>query len=85
MLNTVKQRNIGVLVVLHDINLLLQYCDEICFLKKGKVIIQNVPEMVANEELLSHIYDFPMAIHQLNGKPYLLPKSHELNFELINN
>ncbi|MCB0501248.1 MAG: heme ABC transporter ATP-binding protein [Bacteroidetes bacterium] len=75
MLNKVKQRNIGVLIVLHDINLLLQYCDEICFLKNGEVITQDTPEIVANEKLLSNIYNFPMSIHELNGKPYLLPKS----------
>ncbi len=83
MLNEVKQKNIGVLVVLHDVNLLLQYCDEICFLKNGKVVTQDTPQMVANENLLSYIYDFPMSIHQLNNKPYVLPQEKEIIIQLI--
>lgn len=73
LLQHVKSKNIGVLIILHDLNLLLQYCDEACFLKKGKCIVQDDIAAVCDERLLSEVYDFNMKIQQVDGQPYVLP------------
>jgi iron complex transport system ATP-binding protein len=50
-------KNVGVLAVLHDINLALKYADRILFMKGGKLIksIQNSSTITA--ELLKEVFD----------------------------
>lgn len=59
-----QYHRIGVVAVLHDLNLAAQYGDRALLLKQGKVQALNKIEKVYQKRLLSHVYDFPVGIIQ---------------------
>lgn len=58
-----KQQNVGVLVVLHDLNLAALYADKIAVLHEGKLIEYGSPKAVINENLVQHIFDYSAKIY----------------------
>lgn len=66
-----REREIGVLIVLHDINMAARYCDEIIALRGGKVVAQGVPEEIFHGDVLAEIYGLAMGIipHPVTGGP----------------
>ncbi|MBP6116653.1 MAG: ATP-binding cassette domain-containing protein [Neisseriaceae bacterium] len=48
--------NLGIVVVLHDINLAAQYCDQILALKGGALVHQGTPEEIMQPATLADIY-----------------------------
>jgi ferric hydroxamate transport system ATP-binding protein len=57
-----RQRGLGVLVVLHDINMAARYCDEIMALKSGKMIARGSPAEIVTPQQLEAIYGVAMGI-----------------------
>lgn len=49
-----------VIVVLHDINLAAQFCDQILALKSGQVVAHTTAEEFLNADQLEAVYDVPM-------------------------
>lgn len=66
---------LGVIVVIHDINLAAQYCDELIALKHGRLLKQDKPAAIMTAEVLKDIYNVEMNIitHPGNGRPVALP------------
>ena len=58
---------IGVMIVLHDINIAAKYSDKIAFIKEGRLEEIGNPSEVLEEDKLSEIYELPMKI---NKDPY---------------
>lgn len=50
------QDEVGVLVIVHDINLAAQYCDRIALLAEGELVICDTPERVLTRENLYLTY-----------------------------
>lgn len=48
--------HLGVLVVLHDVNLAALHCDKLILLANGKIIAQGAPEQVLNAQNLETLY-----------------------------
>ena len=55
---------IGVMIVLHDINIAAKYSDKIAFIKEGKLEEIGSPSEVLEEDKLSEIYELPMRINE---------------------
>ncbi|MBK1973784.1 ABC transporter ATP-binding protein [Campylobacter sp. TTU-622] len=51
-----KELNIGVIIILHDINLAASYCDEIIALEEGKIIFHNSNLEFMKEENIKKIF-----------------------------
>lgn len=51
-----RQENVGVLIILHDLNLAARYCDRLALLCKGKLIACDTPEKVLTRENLHAVY-----------------------------
>ena len=51
-----REGGIGVVVVLHDLNLAAQYCDELVALREGRVIARGTPGQVMQPDTLEAIY-----------------------------
>ena len=51
-----KSRGKTVVVILHDINLLYRLCDNVIFLKDGKVVAEGAPESVFLPETLRNVF-----------------------------
>ena len=75
----VARRNIGVLAILHDINLAAQFADEIIMMRKGSIIVQGSPEKVLTPSIIERVYDVNAIVnkHPVWGCPLVttLPKS----------
>ena len=50
------RRRVGVLLVLHDLNLAARFCDRIVLMFDGHVAASGEPAIVLDEELLSDVY-----------------------------
>lgn len=62
----------NVIVVIHDINTAARYSDRIVAMKAGKLIANGTPEEVVTEAVLEEVFDTPVAVTQMNGKPLAL-------------
>lgn len=60
ILDTLKQRNIGILVILHELNLAIQYADKVTLLKNGLVIKSGKTSEVMKNDTLGHVFDHPI-------------------------
>ncbi|MCM2504025.1 ATP-binding cassette domain-containing protein [Aureimonas altamirensis] len=56
------ERGLGVVVVLHDVNMAARFCDEILALKQGKLIARGSPEAIMTPEELQRIYGVAMDV-----------------------
>ena len=58
---------IGVFLILHDLNLALNFSDKIALLKEGRLVEFGQPMRIFNDKTLSKIYDTPISV-DLNSK-----------------
>ncbi|WP_182084054.1 ABC transporter ATP-binding protein [Aureimonas sp. ME7] len=63
------ERGLGVVVVLHDINMAARFCDEIMALKNGRLVARGTPEEVVTAPSLKAIYGLDMAVMRHPGRP----------------
>nr|WP_301286363.1 ATP-binding cassette domain-containing protein [Neisseria perflava] len=70
-----RSLGMGIIIVIHDINLAAQYCDELVALKQGRLLKTGVPSEIMTAEVLKDIYNVDMNIitHPDNGRPVALP------------
>ncbi len=64
-------RGLGVILVLHDVNMAARFCDEIVALHSGRLIARGTPSELMLGERLEEIYGLPMGIlpHPMTGAP----------------
>ncbi|WP_303860031.1 ABC transporter ATP-binding protein [Alkalibaculum bacchi] len=66
-----REQNITVLIVIHDINLALRYCDKFLFLKDGLVYSFGDCSTVT-EEILKEVYDIETKLVEIDGRKIAL-------------
>lgn len=71
---TFSQRNVGVLLILHDINLAAMYADKIAVFKNGKIYRQGEPKAVLDEALIRNVFgvDVFLSEHPTLGCPVMV-------------
>ncbi|MHA2936943.1 ABC transporter ATP-binding protein [Vibrio sp. RC27] len=57
-----QEQNRGVIVILHDLNLILRYAEHVIALKSGQVSIEGCTEEVLTEDTLSDLYQKPIKL-----------------------
>ncbi|WP_435249836.1 ABC transporter ATP-binding protein [Vibrio sp. nBUS_14] len=57
-----KKENVGVIVILHDLNLALRYATHIVALKKGQIAFEGSADKLLNEQALSVLYESPIRL-----------------------
>lgn len=64
-------RKLGIVLVLHDINLAAMYCDEIVALRDGRMLTRGTPSALMHGDTLEAIYGVKMGIvaHPISGAP----------------
>ncbi|MFQ3244227.1 MAG: iron complex transport system ATP-binding protein [Arenicella sp.] len=69
-------RNIGALVIVHDLNLASFYCDKILLLDGGRLIAHDTPEKIFQHHIIKKSFgiDVIVASHPDSNKPYLIPR-----------
>lgn len=69
----IAKRGIGAAAVMHDINLALQHCDRLVFIKDGLVDAVGGPEIVT-PELVERIYNMHADVFEHNGRHVVVPR-----------
>lgn len=66
-----REKGLGVVVVLHDVNMAARFCDEIVALHSGRLIARGTPAELMHPERLEAIYGLPLGIlpHPVTGGP----------------
>ncbi|WP_346797161.1 ATP-binding cassette domain-containing protein [Halomonas sp. Bachu 37] len=54
--------NLGVIIVLHDINMASRYCDELMALRHGRLLAHGKPHDMMRDSTLEAIYGLPMQV-----------------------
>ncbi|MFN6984506.1 MAG: Fe3+-hydroxamate ABC transporter ATP-binding protein FhuC, partial [Rhizobium oryzihabitans] len=69
------EKGLGVIVVLHDVNMAARFCDEIVALHSGHLIARGTPKDIMTPETLERIYGVRMDVmtHAATGFPVALP------------
>ncbi len=62
-----KKDDILVIVVIHDLNLAVRYCDRFMFVKDGGVYCYG-DSSVLTDEVVSEVYNVPVKIHEIDGQ-----------------
>jgi iron complex transport system ATP-binding protein len=67
------KENIVLVAVLHDINLAIQYADQLLFMKEGRLVKKGKPADIITAELVKEVFNIPVVIveHPLLGKPLI--------------
>jgi len=67
------KRNIAVLAVLHDLNLALQYADDIIMMKAGQVVASGPVYDTITEDLIEDTFGHPVKLLNHDGQPVIIP------------
>jgi cobalamin transport system ATP-binding protein len=62
-----------IVVVLHDLNMAAQYCDELLLLDAGHIAARGTPEEVLDPRLILEVFRVRVAVHRQGRRPYLTP------------
>lgn len=70
------QKHISVILVIHDLNLAMKYCDRFLFVKDGEVYAYGGRE-VMNPETIGDVYGIPVAVESVRGVSVVIPLPKE--------
>lgn len=73
--NSVQERGLSVVMVLHDLNLASYFCSHLLLLQQGHLVIQGPPSEVLQSHYLQQVYGpgWDVQLNQATGKPYVFP------------
>jgi iron complex transport system ATP-binding protein len=71
----IAQAGGAVMTILHDINLAAAYADRLAILHRGRIVSFAEPWEALNPELLTEVFDCPIAVarHPMRNCPLVLP------------
>ncbi|MGY5848747.1 heme ABC transporter ATP-binding protein [Salegentibacter sp. HM20] len=70
------RQNIAVIAVLHDLNLAIQYADDLLFLKKGKAVAYGEVKEVASRKIIEETFGHPVNLLEHQGQLIVVPDSN---------
>jgi ABC-type hemin transport system ATPase subunit len=68
-----RERQLGALLITHEINLAAEFADRIALLKDGRLLACGTPREVITEPLLSAAFDTPLLVgaHPQSQAPHI--------------
>ena len=69
--NLAKERDITALIVIHDLNLALRYCDKFLFIKDG-LVYKYGGESVVTPETIENVYGITADVTEIGGRKIVL-------------
>jgi ABC-type cobalamin/Fe3+-siderophores transport system ATPase subunit len=66
-----RERDLGALIVTHEINLAAEFADRMALIKDGRLVGSGLPHEVMTADLLSGLFETPLFVdrHPLSGAP----------------
>ena len=71
LMQTLRGYGKTVVVVLHDLSLAVQYCDDVLVMVKGSVLTQGKAQEVMQPDLLKKIFGVPFVKFEHKGRVYI--------------
>lgn len=70
-----REKNLTVLLALHDLNLAAQYCDRLLLIKAGRIYAEGTPSAVITPANIREVYGAESCVypHPVNQLPVVLP------------
>ena len=84
ILNLIQHLNeelgLTVLMVIHDLNLASEYCNQLILFREGRIFLQGAPEEVLTFETIETVYKTPVItrINPYSGKPVIFLVSEKM-------
>ncbi|OGS26522.1 MAG: hypothetical protein A2297_02855 [Elusimicrobia bacterium RIFOXYB2_FULL_48_7] len=74
LLKDLNSAGLTVIIILHDLNLASEYCDNLLLLNDGRIHSSGTAESVLKYEILEEVYKTVLIVEKnpLSGKPYIL-------------
>jgi iron complex transport system ATP-binding protein len=71
-----SSKNLGALVIVHDLNLASFFCDKILLLDGGRLIAHDTPENIFQHHIIKKSFGIDVIVgsHPDSNKPYLIPR-----------
>jgi len=66
-----RERNISVLIVIHDLSLALRYCNKFLLMRDG-VVFRNGDDSIITEETISAVYGINATVTEVNGRKIVI-------------
>lgn len=75
-----RQEGLTVVIILHDLNLASEYCDNMVLVDKGKIKKAGTPEEVLDYRTIEEVYNTLVVVRQnpLSMKPFVMIVSEEV-------
>lgn len=71
LMELLKSWNITTVVVLHDLSLVLQYCDDVILMKDGRLFSHGPVEEQVVPATLEEVFGVPFVVFEHNGRNYV--------------
>ena len=68
-----RDNNIAVVIVIHDVNLALRYCDKFMLIKENQVYNYGGREIITSESI-EDVYQISVSIHNIDDELVIIPK-----------
>ena len=74
LMRRLKEKNIGILAIVHDLNFASQLADTMVFMDAGRVVASGTPEEVMTPETIRRIFKIEASIvtHPVSAAPYAI-------------
>lgn len=84
LVRSVLPQGIGVLAVLHDLNLAAAFSERICLLHQGRVVTTGSPAEVLTRDTTRRVYAAPLEVRReaVSGRPQVFALPTEAHFEV---
>lgn len=68
-------RGVGVVAILHDLNLAAMHADRLCLIKAGRIVAEGPPEKTLRTETVEDVFDLRVRVtsHPTRNCPYVIP------------
>ncbi|HHT40813.1 MAG TPA: ATP-binding cassette domain-containing protein [Actinomyces sp.] len=67
------EKNLSVVIVIHDINTAAAYADRLIAMKHGEVVADGTPVEVLRPNVLEDIFDVEVNVGEVGGRPFAMP------------
>ncbi len=70
-----REKNLTVLIALHDLNLASMFADRIAIVQNGLLCVAGTPQETLTSEIINSVYHVPVHIvsHPETGAPFIIP------------
>ncbi len=69
-----EKRNLTIIMVLHELNLAMQSCEELLLMEEGQIVKSGTSEELLESEMLQKVYHQKLHLIEEGGIKYVVPK-----------